>query len=152
WMLRDVQNRSSDQNERGRIPTVRGVPCEEVKKLRASFVRVDATGVDDVWSCEMKLRTRACRIDGSGNLRTDAHHDSWDAVVGCRRAYQFLFFRRVIHDRANAPEDRPEHRQSKRRVAFGCRDEYGTFGNDAGTVVRMKVAGTEEEHEVELRA
>ena len=99
-----------------------------------------------------KLRARACWVNGIRNIRTDADDDAWYVIVEGCGANQLLFFRGVVHDGANASEDGSEHREAECRISFRRRHQHRTFGNDAGAMIRVEVARTEQEDEVELAA
>ena len=80
---------------------------------------------------------------------TTTRRHPWLAADGLD---QRALFRRVVHDRAHAPEDRAEQPQPDGRVALGRRHEHGLLGHRARAVVGVVVAVAEEQDVVELVA
>ena len=135
-----------------RPPGVTRVALEEVEQLRAALVLVDAADVDREPIADAGLlpepRPRSPSAGISEPTPTTTPGTWWlPATAWMQRA----LLERVVHERADAAEDRPEDRQPERAVALGRRHEDRLLGHRAHAVVRVVVAEAEEDEEVVVR-
>ena len=149
-MLRDRQQRIADQHERQPSDGIADrYALEEVEQLRAPFVlrrcgrrrRRTAPRMSNFWRKRFGCGLR-------GHVRADADDHPRHVLVARDRLDHRALFGRVVHQRADAAEDRREDRQADRRVALGGGHQDRRAGGRAHAVIRVVVAIAEEDAEV----
>ena len=125
------------------------VVLEELEQLGAPLVLVDAADVDGEAIAHARTSGGSVRRSSAAGISdpmptTTPGTDWLFETPWIERA----FFVRVVHERANAAEDRREHAESKRAVAFGRRHQHGLRRHRARAVERVVIAEAEEDEEV----
>src|SRR5207248_2721592 len=123
WVVRDRQQRVSDQHERQPSPPVTQIPLKKIKELFAAFVLVDPADIDGEGHADVVFLAESPWLRGLRYVGADAHDNTGHFLVAGDSLNHRALFVRVVHERANPAEQRRENGYADRRIAFGGRDE-----------------------------
>src|SRR4030095_11799414 len=115
---------------------VRGEVSEQ---LRASLIHIDSPDVQDERPGNAVLLSESVGSDAFRNSRPDSDDRSRHTLIVRYGVNQRPLLERVVHDRANASEDRLKDGQTERGVPFGCWYQDGFIGDRARAMVRLIV-------------
>ena len=126
----------------GRNRRARRTPCS-----RRSVRRRATNGRDSPNFCLARCGSVAAGITEPTPTTTPG-----TSSLCARRLDRGALLERVVHDRADAAEDRLEDREPERRLALRRRHEHRALRDRARAVVRLVVAHAEQQDEIELAA
>ena len=144
-MIGHRQQGVADEEERELARWIAEIALKKFEQLRAALVLVDASDVDGKRVPDVVLLAEPVSPRVLGHLRPDAHDHARHLLIAGYGLDHRPFLIRVVHQGANAAEDRLKHREPDRRIAFGRRHEDGARRRRAHAVVGVIVAIAEED-------
>src|SRR6476660_4822205 len=96
------------------------------------------------------LAAEPIRLRASGNLGADADDNPRHVLVMCGGVNHPPFFRTVVHERPDTPENRMKDREPDGMVAFSRRHEHGFVRHGPGAMESVIVAIAEKDEVIEL--